>query len=414
MKKNRFLLSLLLCFASRCIFANQQQDTVAALPEDRYIESDIVSLDHKKGVTFKTEAGDIIFKPYILVQTACNVNYYDDEGLNLADQDNIANSGFSIPNAILGFSGKAFDIVTFNFVMNAAKSGANLLQQAWFDVNINDGVRLRAGKFKTPFLQAYQATLGETLFPMLPLSTTTTANIDMSLNAVNPTIGTGIDLGIQLHGIFNEKFQYQIGIFNGNGGSLTASKTMSDDHKWLPALLYATRIAYMPLGVMPSHQGSASEFDDTKLLFGLSANYNVEAEDESSNDFRTGFEASLLYKKLFLSGELYYLRMNWTDRMQLAKDFHQLGGYVQAGYFITPKLQGALRYDIYNRNGLNKDGYLNAPAAGLNYFFSKCNLKLQAMYQYVGKYGHDTQLDRDNDDSGIAIHTGMVMLQYTF
>ena len=36
------------------------------------------------------------------------------------------------------------------------------------------------------------------------------------------------------------------------------------------------------------------------------------------------------------------------------------------------------------------------------------------MYQYTGRTGHKTQLDRDNDDLGLATHTVKVMLQYTF
>ncbi|MBQ1969848.1 MAG: porin, partial [Paludibacteraceae bacterium] len=41
-------------------------------------------------------------------------------------------------------------------------------------------------------------------------------------------------------------------------------------------------------------------------------------------------------------------------------------------------------------------------------------LKLQAMYQYMGRWGHETQLDRDNDDLGLATHSAMVSLQYSF
>jgi hypothetical protein len=36
------------------------------------------------------------------------------------------------------------------------------------------------------------------------------------------------------------------------------------------------------------------------------------------------------------------------------------------------------------------------------------------MYQFVGRTGHKTQLDRDNDDLGIAKHSAIVMMQYTF
>jgi len=36
------------------------------------------------------------------------------------------------------------------------------------------------------------------------------------------------------------------------------------------------------------------------------------------------------------------------------------------------------------------------------------------MYQYMGRVGHDSQLDRDNDNLGLAMHSGTVMIQYTF
>ena len=87
-------------------------------------ENGVVSLNGKEGFTIATKKGDFVFKPYMLVQTSANINYYDDEGLDPAyNQDNIHNSGFSIPYAILGFTGKVFDRVTFNLSINAAGNG---------------------------------------------------------------------------------------------------------------------------------------------------------------------------------------------------------------------------------------------------------------------------------------------------
>ena len=54
------------------------------------------------------------------------------------NQDNVANSGFAIPYAVLGFTGKAFGKVSFNLSLNAAATGAALLQQAWFDVELKN------------------------------------------------------------------------------------------------------------------------------------------------------------------------------------------------------------------------------------------------------------------------------------
>lgn len=378
-------------------------------------ENGVVSLAGREGFTIASKKGDFVFKPYLLVQTSANFNWYDDEGLDKAyNQDNIANSGFSVPYAVLGFTGKAFGKVSFNLSINAAASGGALLQQAWFDVQFKKQLALRVGKFKTPFSHAYLTTLGETLLPQLPISLTSPVIMPYSLNAVTPNIGTGFDLGVELHGLVGEKFGYEVGLFNGTGISVnTASKTMSDD--WhIPSLLYAGRLTYMPKGVMPATQGNPNRLNEDKILFGLSGSINVESENESTNDTRVGLEFAMLKNKLYLAAEAYYMNVGFTERQKIDETFHYLGGYVQGGYFVAPRWQVAARYDFFNRNGADDDGFLNIPAVGVNYFFKGCNLKLQAMYQYVARWGHDTQLDRDNDNLGLATHSATVLLQYTF
>lgn len=375
----------------------------------------IVSLAGREGFTISSKKGDFLFKPYLLVQTGMHLNWYDDEGLDKAyNQDNMANSGFSVPYAVLGFTGKAFGKVAFNLSINAAASSGALLQQAWFDIQWRPELQLRAGKFKTPFTHAYLTTLGETLMPQLPVSLTSSVILPYSLNAVTPQIGTGFDLGIELHGLLNGRWGYQIGLFNGTGINVNnATKTFSDD--WhIPSLLYAGRLTYMPKGVMPSTQGNPNRLHENKLLLGLSASVNVESENESTNDSRVGLEFAWLYRKLYLAAEAYWMHVGFTERQKIYESYDYLGGYIQGGYFVAPRLQAALRYDLFNRNGTGKDGLLNMPAVGVNYFFKGCNLKLQAMYQYIARTGHATQLDRDNDNLGLATHSGTILLQYTF
>lgn len=374
-----------------------------------------MSLAGREGFTIASKKGDFVFKPYLLVQTSANFNWYDDEGLDKAyNQDNVANSGFAIPYAVLGFTGKAFGKVSFNLSLNAAATGAALLQQAWFDVELKKQFSIRVGKFKTPFSHAYLTTLGETLMPSLPLSLTAPVILPYSLNAVTPNIGTGFDLGVEVHGLLADKFGYEVGLFNGTGISVnTAGKTFSDD--WhIPSLLYAGRFTYMPKGVMPSTQGNPNRLNEDKLMLGVSTSLNVESENESTNDYRAGLEFAMLKRKLYLGAEMYYMHVGFTKRQKIDRGYHYLGGYVQGGYFVTSRLQATARYDFFNRNGMDTNGFMNMPAVGVNYFFKGCNLKLQAMYQFVGRWGHDTQLDRDNDDLGIATHNATVMLQYTF
>lgn len=382
---------------------------------DADTENGVVSFAGRKGFIWESKNGKFEFKPYLMVQTGLDINYYDSEGLDPAyNQDHVHNTGFNIPYAVLGFTGRAFGFITYNLSTNAAASGGALLQQAWADMKLRDEFGVKVGKFKTPFTHATLTTLGETLFPTLPVSLTAPVIMPHSLNAVTPSMMTGFDLGVEIHGLVKNKWGYEVGIFNGTGAATnSATKTFSDD--WhIPSLLYAARFTFQPKGVMPATQGNPNQLDLDKLLVGVSASMNVESENESTNDFRAGLELAWMHNRLYLAGEAYYMHVGFTKRQKIDESFNYMGGYVQAGYFVTDRLQPALRYDFLDRNGLDKGGFLNMPAVGLNYYFKGVNLKLQAMYRYIGRTGHKTQLDRDNDDLGLAQHNGTLQIQYTF
>ena len=165
---------------------------------------------------------------------------------------------------------------------------------------------------------------------------------------------------------------------------------------------------------MPMTQGNPKMLHEDKMLFGISANYNVESESESTNDFRAGLEFAMLKDRWYIAAEAYYMNIGFTKRQKIHKSYNYWGGYAQAGYFVAPEWQVGLRYDFFDRNGTGKDGLLNMPAVAVNYFVPKTNIKVSGMYQYIGRTGHATQLDRDLDDLGISTHTAMVMLQYAF
>ena len=378
-------------------------------------ENGVVTIGADRMFQIESKDGNFSFKPYMMLQMTGNYNYYDDEGLDKAyNQDNVANSGFSFPYAVLGFTGKAFGKVTYNLSVNAAKSGGALLQQAWFDVKLSKGFAVKAGKFKTPFSHAYLTTLGETLMPQLPTSLTASVILPYSLNAVTPSVGTGFDIGVMVHGQIGRQLGYEAGIFNGTGSTVnTATKTISDD--WhIPSMLYAGRITWEPKGKMPATQGNPKLLHEDRLLVAASASLNVESENESTNDARYGLEFAWLHNRWYVGAEAYLMHVGFTDRQKITDTYNFWGAYVQAGYFVADPLQLAVRYDFMDRNGTGKDGLLNMPAVGLNYFIKDYGLKLSAMYQYIGRTGHATQLDRDNDDLGVAKHSATIMMQYTF
>ena len=366
------------------------------------MDNGVIPIADDRGFTLQSNDVSFVFKPYLYLQSTLNFKYYDDEGLDKAY------------NAIIGFTGKAFGKIDYNVCINAAASGGNVLQQAWIDYAVSPELRFRAGKFKTPFTHAYLTTLGETLFSSLPTSLTAVAILPYSLNAVTPGIGTGFDLGVEVHGFLANKFGYEVGLWNGTGSAQNgATKTISDDIH-IPSLLYAGRLTYQPKGAMPMTQGNPKLQHEDKMLIGVSANYNVESENESTNDFRAGVEFAMLKNRWYVGAEAYYMHIGFTDRQKIDDTYNYWGGYAQVGYFVHPQMQLGLRYDFFDRNGTTKDGILNMPAATVNYFVPKTNIKLSAMYQYIGRTGHETQLDRDMDNLGICTHMAQIMLQYAF
>lgn len=403
----RFITGALLLLFS-IVTANAQIDTTD------YMESSVIPLGGKKGFSFETRSGDFLLKPYVLVQTKTQFNYFDDEGLELSEVDNIQNIGFGIPYAMVGFSGKAFGKVTFNLALNAAAPGAALVNQAWFDINLKESLRVRIGKFKTPFNQALLVQLGETLFPIMPMSLTTRVNLPFDINAVNPSIASGFDIGVQVHGLLGGKWEYRAGIFNGTGIGVNAPTNSISDDLRIPGLLYAGRLAYMPFGPMPVHQGNPDDLNSNKLLLAASASYYPEANYESTNDFRAGMEFAWLYKRLYLSAEAYLFNMDFTERQKISPDYRFWGCYAQGGYFVTDKLQPTVRFEVLDRNSTTEDGFLYMPSVGLNYYIFSYNLKLQAMYQMLQKTGHKDLFSANDDDNGMPEHMVQVMLQFSF
>ena len=397
--------------------------TPDASPSSPHIdmENGVLGIADDRGFTLQSKNGKFVFKPYLFLQTRGQLNYYDDEGLDKAyNQDNVANSGFVLPYAILGFTGKTFGCLDYNLSVNAAATGANILQQAWIDYALSPAFRFRAGKFKTPFTHAYLTTLGETLFPILPTSLTTATIMPHALNAVTPQMGTGFDVGVEFHGTAKLRkggkwlTGYEVGLWNGSGSAVNgATKTFSDD--WhIPSLLYAGRFTFMPWGQMPMTQGNAKMLRGRHLLFGLSGGLNVESESESTNDGRLGAEFALLLNRWYVGAEAYWMHVGFTKRQKISDTFNYWGAYAQLGCFIIPSVQLGVRYDFMDRNSSAKDGFLNMPAVVCNYYIPKAHLKLSAMYQFTGRYGHATQLDRDNDDLGISTHHASLQVQFSF
>ena len=70
----KLILMVVMASLSLAAMAQHEEDT----------ENGVVSLAGREGFTIETKKGDFVFKPYLLVQTCANFNWYDDEGLDKA------------------------------------------------------------------------------------------------------------------------------------------------------------------------------------------------------------------------------------------------------------------------------------------------------------------------------------------
>jgi len=380
-----------------------------ASPE--YVESNVISLVDRDGFRWRNSTGDFELKPYVLLQAYFQGKYVNNEWLDLADQDNVTELGFGASNALLGIAGRAFRPLTFNLTLNAACSGACLLNQAWMDVNAADALRFRIGKFKTPMHWSYQVRVGQAQLPRLPASLSAPVVLDFGLNSATPSIGFGFDTGAMVHGAVREWLEYQVGVFSGEGSGVNSpTSTMSDDYS-VPGLLYAARVALTPLGRMPLQEGGPARPRDLRVLVGASGSFNVEANAESSDDLRAGLELAVAAGRFYWGAEAYALRMGFTERQRGTPARLFLGGYTQLGYAITPRIEPVVRLEAFDRNSTARDGLLIVPAVGVNYFIYEQNLRVQAMYQALLRTGYANDTEAHMDDNGLPDGTFVLQIQ---
>jgi hypothetical protein len=383
-----------------------------SLPQEPRPESNVISLADREGFRWRTQRGDFEFNPYTLVQAYAQANEVDNRWLGFTDQDNVRALGFGTSNAILGIAGKGFERVTFNLALNAACTGPGLLNQAWMDLQVSEALRFRVGKFKVPAHWAVQVRVGQTLFPRLPASLLSRVNLPFGLNSVTPSMALGFDTGFMMHGMFAKRFEYQLGIFNGEGAGVnTPNSTLADDNG-VPGLLYAARFSYYPLGPMRPEETATVAQSPTRILLATSASYNVEANSESSNDLRCGAEAAVRLGPVYASTEAYALRMAFVERQRgiAAKTF--VGSYVQVGVNASHHVEPIARFEVFDRNSTSNRGILLVPSVGLNYYLSGQNLKLSAVYQGLLRARYRTDLEAHQDDNALYDHSGLVQLQF--
>jgi len=260
-------------------------------------------------------------------------------------------------------------------------SSANLagyLEDANINWDLGKGKKtfmVKLGQFKVPFgLQELTSSGSQQL-------------VDRSL--VSNTYFRGRETGLSVWGVLgNNKLEYRGMISNGNG----ISRSVNDNGKFQ----YDARVSFQPNGATPlgtysgAHQ-SESDFETKALgkpIFVVSAAFeqndlSFAATDLKTNIKSTLYEVDAIFKYRGFSATGAYV---WGERepQEVNTKFDTSGWYAQAGFFLKPeKWEIAARYAQQDPSGLVGPDKVTEIRGGINFFYARHALKVQADYGQV-------------------------------
>ena len=272
-----------------------------------------------------------------------------------------------------------FELQTNWPAVTGSNAGA-FLEDANINWDLTKGERrfmVKFGQYKVPFGRQELTSSGSQQF------------VDRS--QVSNTYARGRDTGVQLWGrLFGDRIEWRAGAFNGNG----LTRTTNDND----AFQYNARVMWQPSGLHPLATGlgnsgplfSESDFESSdRPTFALAANFEKNDFHRTTTavdlaDTVWAFDAIFKYKRVSATGE-YFLREREPEPPAAggaAVRFDSNGWYAQAGYL----LDAARRWEVVARYGTfdptsARGGDDNTEwRAGLNYYYSRHALKVQADY----------------------------------
>lgn len=185
------------------------------------------------------------------------------------------------------------------------------------------------------------------------------------------------ETGVQLRGTMGQ-FAYWLGAFNGLGERQNTTSTR--DNKAVLA-----RLIFRPRGVQGLQLG----------VSGGTGNTGNSSASAPRLD-RTLLNAFVAFKRDKLTAQAEYL----TADAQLIDDTNVRdvrSYYGSVGYLFTPKLEGVVRYDVFDFSRAGDGGKINEATLGVNYYIKGNNAKIQA--NIVRRSGDDLAPSGSRNDS---------------
>lgn len=282
------------------------------------------------------------------------------------------------------------------------EGGSAALRDAWIEAAYYDAAKPRIGQYKVPFDREFLTSAFN-----LQLIDRSLANGQFSLQR---------DIGVQLSGKFlQDQLNYAVGMFNGSG----ANQGNQDQN-----FMYVGRLVYTPFGSYPYSQAALDTPNTPKLAVGVAGAYlpglepgernslagvlgNTNIVPVNSDVYQLTTDLAFKYRSVSFEGGFYFRNIDPEEDTPFGEQ-EAYGYYLQGGYFLIPKtLEVAARYSWMDPdNPTSKDDNQQEEyTAGMSYYISGHNLKLQANYSLF-------RTETTNNDRDDHVVQGLVTLAF--
>lgn len=343
-------------------------------------------LGYKKGFYFETADKNFLMKMTGRIQM--RYGYTDrDNANNEGKQDD---SSFRLRRARLKWNGHAYKYFKYKIELALKSQGTKSTSSTdkdkakavelidwWASYNKYPALSIQFGQWKVPFNR------------QRVVSSSKQQMIDRSLAQDEFTMDRQV--GAMVHGkLFDKKFEYYAGIFNGNGRN--EKENDNNEH------LYIARVSWNPFGAYgkgigemesdlawsekpKAHISAAIAYDgavDEKMTLRTLGTVTAKEVERTS----LVAEYGLKYRGFSTNAEFYWRKFDNIEQKGIfgapGRKIIDRGFFVQGGYFLIPKkLEVAGRYSYIDFDDNRNENALRETTAGVNWFFNGHNKKVQ-------------------------------------
>lgn len=313
---------------------------------------------------FRFDWKDVSLSLNLMAQA--QVSTYVQKDAMVENGDPAGAEGFRLRRSRVGFYGTYRDVLGVTVVVEVKdpESGGTTVSAASLLYRPMEALNVALGTAPLPFTRGAIASSSRLQMIERP----------MAIQFMVP----GSQLGVSALGsIADGLFEYAAGVYNGQSGRYGLGPVTR-------GYLAAARVQVAPLGRMPRGE---SDYDQSPLRFAVGGDY-YHSDDNAIVGDAVSADVSLKWRGLSLLGEFLWDRRKPEGAPIVSPTLpartERMAFYVQAGYFVVPRLlELAARYEWFDDHRKVDDaGDLWLVAGGANLYLFEGYLKTQVNYQH--------------------------------